>query len=175
MGKSWKAAERRIARELGGDRSTSPVQNTKHGTNSDAVGVPEYLEVKNPKSDTTHEDLSELNDSARQYDREPVVFYENVGDSNPVKFVAMWLETYKQLRNPENPASVRESFQRGIVPIPDGKESFMVRHEVGRRVANSALVRDTIEKAQEEEREPVVIIQRKNSPKKATLIPLLED
>lgn len=40
----WKQAERRIARELGGDRSTSPQQTSAEGTSADEVDKEEVLD-----------------------------------------------------------------------------------------------------------------------------------
>lgn len=167
---SWKSTERRICRELGGDRSTSPLQNTKHGTDSDCVDCPEYVEVKMRQEDKTWAALRELHDSTpcQTYDRSPLILYQ--AEDGPT-WTALWLEDYiEHARN--------RYTQNGLGPEPINlahavrEDRWYFRHEVGKRLTNRTLVTDTMQKAKEEGKPPLCVIQRKGSSLRVALVPL---
>lgn len=159
----WKQAERRIARLLGGDRSTSPQQTSAEGTTADAVGIPEYLEVKNPKTSRAWQDLADLHEKAQRYDRAPVIVYDAVDGPS---WVAMWLERYIEDRHSGGRIDLPHMRFMDVV----GRGLFQTR--VGQRLPHRALVEDTIMKAEREDRPPLVVIQKKRSPRKVALVPL---
>ncbi len=159
----WKQAERRIARALGGDRSTSPQQTSAAGTSADGVGIPEYLEVKNPAKSSAWRALADLDETAKRYDRAPIILYDAVDGPT---WAAMWFDRYKEDRWPDG------SIDLPHLRLQDVYKRALLRHEVGKRLPHRSLVEDTIMKAEAEDRPPLVVIQKKRSPRKVALVPL---
>lgn len=159
---SWKAVERRICRALGGERTPLSGENSRH-TSADCIQTPEYVEVKMQPDPTAHAHLAELQKKARRYDREPFILYE-VPDGPA--WAAMWLERYLKDRWPTGEIDLPHVYIRQVFGCA------LFRHEVGHRLPHRALVEDTIEKAREEGRPPLVVLQKKGSPRRVALVPV---
>lgn len=168
--KAWKGAERKVARDLGGERTPLSGSNSRH-TSADGIGLEEYLEHKRRKRDPVHERLSELTRAARRRDRRPIIYYELDNDEGPVaRWAAMWLDRYLELRamNGGQPLSLQNEG-----PLEEGPgRPWLVVHEVGRRLPHGQLVRDTCREADREGRWPLVVISRHRSPNRVALVPL---
>lgn len=162
--RSWKKAEQRVCEQLGGDRSTSPQQTSNAGTSADCANVPEYVEVKMQPDPTAHEHLSSLADTARRYGRHALAVYDAV--DGPY-WIAVWLDDYvDEWRMSDGTIALH------LCDLHELLSSFAIRHEVGKRLPHRALVEDTIQQAREEGRPPLVVLQKKNSPRRVALVPL---
>lgn len=176
---TWKKGERKVCRALGGDRSTSPSQTSDGGSGADCTGVPEHVEVKHGNAaENAYRQLMELHKQAKRRDRRPLIVYEALGEGGATKFkyAAMWFEDYVRLR-PSNEDLVAQRDALAWVSWPlGGLTSWLVQHEVGRIGSNvvpcGSLVEETIRQSREESAgPPLVVLLKKNSPKRVALVP----
>jgi len=157
---SWKRVERKVAEKLGGERVPLSGEMSKH-TSADVMGTPEYVEVKMQPDPTAHTHLMSVHETARRYDRRPIVVYEAVDGPT---WIATWLEHYAEDR-----------WQTGRYDLPhiqlqDLKGRGVFQHRVAKRLPHRALVEDTIQAAREEDKPPVVVVHKKGSPKQVALV-----
>lgn len=162
--RSWKKSEQRIAEALGGRRVPLSGQNSGHNTQADVLDVPEYVECKLMPESGAWTDLSDLDKAAKRYDRVPVLLYDLVDGPS---WLAMWFDRY-----------VDDRWSTGKIDLPhltfhQWSEKACLRHRVGKRLPHAALVRDTVEKAENEDRLPLVVIQKKHSSRQVALVPFI--
>lgn len=165
-----KAAERRVARKLGGERVPLSGPASKH-TSGDVMDVepPLYVEVKSRKECPVHENISDLNSKARRRDRSPLLHYQIQDDNGDVypEWVAIWLEDYIELRPEiEEMTFDQEAF---VEPFSD---RWLREHIVRSRHRYASLVVDTVEKSIKEDMPPLVVLCKKNSPNIVAMVPI---
>lgn len=167
--KAWKRTERRIARQLGGERTPLSGPGSRH-TAADVIGVPEYVEIKRRRQDTTHGSLVELEERARRQDRRPAIVYELQGQGlRALVWAAVWFEDYLDHRSPSGEGSWWHRADVGA------HGPWMIEHEVARQQPNGTLVRDTVQSAREEDGgRPLVVVSVHHSSRQAALVPLVE-
>jgi hypothetical protein len=111
---------------------------------------------------TAHEHLMAVHETARRYDRRPIVVY---GAVDGPSWLATWLEHYAEDRWPTGGYDLPDITLRQL----EGRG--VVRHRVGKRLPHRALVEDTIQAAREEGKPPLVVVHKKGSPKQVALVP----
>lgn len=168
--RSWKMSEQRIAEQLGGRRTPLSGEGSGHDTSADVLDVPEYVEAKLMPESGAWTDLRDLAEKAKRRDRRPLILYD---DPNGERWWALWFEDYTtpEEDDPDRP------YQRAYIPhrLPEAsRNGWLVRHRASHRLPHAALVEDTVEKANDEAREPLVVIQKKRSPRQVALVPVPE-
>lgn len=164
--KAWKRAERSTARKLGGERNPLSGSNSRH-TSGDGIQMLEYLEHKRRDADPVWDALDEITPLARRRDRWPKIVYEHQDPhEGPCVWVALWLRRYLSLKN-------------GDDHVPrigkDAADPWLVQHRVSQRLPHASLVRETVRKAREEGKPPLVVISVHGSPRKVCLLPVPEE
>lgn len=167
---SWKQTERKVAKKLGGKRTPLSGEASGH-TKGDVYKTREYVEVKFKDGDAVYDQLQAIDERFhnRDYDREPMVLYEYTDGSYLLSWVAIWFSKFVEIRSEENmipAAHLRNVYKNGSF------EPFALEHKVGARLTHRSLVEETIERADEENKPPLVVIHKKRSSKEVALVPM---
>lgn len=166
--RSWQKAETRICRTLGGERTPLSGENSRH-TSADCIGVPEYVEVKMMVDPTAHEHLAEVHEIARRYERGPRILYQALDENGFTETMwwAIWLDDYV----------TGDGERAALGPRMDdaAHSGWVLDHRIGKRLPHRTLVEDTVQAAREEDKPPLVVLQKKGSPRRVALVPLTED
>lgn len=168
--RSWKKAEQKIAQALGGERTPLSGEMSRH-TSGDAIGIPEYLEVKMQPENKAHEALSDLGKKARRQDRKPLIFYEHT--KHNLTWAAMWFDHLLELRGDDEIFAVYNHLHD--IDLTGTFSPYLIEHKVGASVTNGSLVKDTVQSANEEEESPIIVIQKKRSSNQLALVPFPEE
>lgn len=156
MAKSWKGVERRIADELGTNRTPLSGSNSRH-TASDTLHHQLFVEVKSWKSVSLWDEFRDLRRRARARDKEPMFLLQEKGmDEAPLHIITEF-ETaldYDQLE---------------LCSLEDFAEFFLLDHDVQARSPYFKLFGETIDLALEEGKRPIVVICKNRSPIKMAI------
>ena len=96
--KTWKAVERRICKQLGGEKTPLSGFHSKH-TAADCLNTKEYVEIKHRKKIPFYKDFKKAEINAKKEGKPMIFIMHEKGKPNSIVF--MTLERYLELKQNE--------------------------------------------------------------------------